>query len=100
MRERPELLSNIILDRDLQSEKQRGPTSLTEEGMQIDESEIHRENAVQPISDSCASSSNATVEREWHSAKQQWPRRSTEAGMQNDESKKQCSKARSPIQDS
>jgi hypothetical protein len=62
------------------------PSLSTEEGMQIDESDEHKENADSPIDESLEPDLNVTVERDLHSKKHIVPSFSTEEGMQIDES--------------
>jgi hypothetical protein len=56
----------VIVERDSHSEKQWSPSISTEEGMQIDESDEHFENAYSPIDESLEPDSNVTVETERH----------------------------------
>jgi hypothetical protein len=66
------------------SEKQYSGIHLTSEGMQIDFSDEHFENACGPISLSLEPDSNVACERAGHSLKHISPRISTPAGMQID----------------
>jgi hypothetical protein len=87
----------VIVEKDLHSRKDQFPSSLTEEGMQIDESDEQESNANAPIDESLESDSNVNVERDSHSQKHCLPIVSTDEGMQIDESDEQEENTDSPI---
>jgi hypothetical protein len=62
---------------------------VTDEGMQIDESDEQYKNADSSMNESLEPDSNVTAERDLHPWKQSGPSLSTEDGMQMDESDKQ-----------
>jgi hypothetical protein len=61
----------------------------TDDGMQIDESEVQSPNARGFMRASCESGSNVTAARLPHEKKQSWWMISTEEGIQMDESDEQ-----------
>jgi hypothetical protein len=69
-----------------QPEKHFAQIIVTEDGMQIIESEEQSENAESPIHNSVEPSSNVMLERDTHNEKQFAPRVSTLHGMQIDTS--------------
>jgi hypothetical protein len=73
---------------------------LSEEGMQIDESDEQTKNGAPSTNESREPDSNVTVERDLHPEKQYWPSLSTEEGMQIDESDEQLQNADSSIEES
>jgi hypothetical protein len=61
----------------------------TEEGIQIDESDEHSENAERPIDDSLQPAPNVIVDSDWHLEKHPTPSFCTVDGMQIEESETQ-----------
>jgi hypothetical protein len=73
----------VIAASDSHSEKQLEQSFSTEEGMQMDESDEHFENADSSIQESWEPDSNATCERAVHPEKQDGVIRWMEEGMQS-----------------
>jgi hypothetical protein len=76
----------VTVERDAQLQKQRLPRVSTDEGMQIDESDEHFQNAPFSITESREPGSSVTVERDSHPAKHFVQSFSVLDGMQIDES--------------
>jgi competence CoiA-like predicted nuclease len=89
MHERLESDSNVIVERELHPKKLRSQIFLTEEGIQIDESDEHLKNAKRSMYESLESDSNVIVERDLQQLKQPWQIFLTEEGIQIDESDEQ-----------
>jgi hypothetical protein len=62
-----ESLSNVIVERVMHDLKQSYRTTSTDEGMQIDQSDEHTENALSSIRDTLDPLSNVTAKRFMHS---------------------------------
>jgi hypothetical protein len=88
-----ELASNVIMEREQQSEKQNEPRWFTDDGMQICRSDEQFRNAPYSIHESRERDSNVTIESDVQREKHIWQSCSTDAGMQTDESDEQCTKA-------
>jgi hypothetical protein len=63
----------MTVDRDWQSRKQPSPSVSTDEGMQIDESDVQAAKAFSPMHERWDSDSNMTVERDSQAQKQDSP---------------------------
>jgi hypothetical protein len=87
--------AKVTTERETQEKKQKAPSRSTADGMQIDESDEHCENATGAIRCSREPGSKVTAERDRHSKK---PVSSlTEDGTKNDESDEHCVNAHSSI---
>jgi hypothetical protein len=87
--------ANVTTERDLSPRRQKAPSRSIVEGMQIDESDEHCENARRARGESREPDSNATAERERHLEKP--VRCSTDEGTENDESDEHSVNAHSSI---
>jgi predicted transcriptional regulator len=79
----------VIVERDLQPEKQDSQISLTEQGIQIVESDEQSQNAKRSRHESLELDSNVIVERDLHLEKQEAQILLTEQGIQILESDEQ-----------
>jgi hypothetical protein len=85
-----EVVANVTVERCSQPQKQPSLSILTDEGMQIDESDEQSANADFSIRKSLEPIANVTVERPTQSRKQFSLSTSTDEGMHSDESDEGC----------
>jgi hypothetical protein len=91
--------SNMTVERDSDSAKEKAPSSSIEEGTLIDETDAQCEKADWSIDERFEPDSNVTAERLRHGQKHRAPSLTTDDGMQIDESDEQGAKAHGPIHD-